>query len=190
VGLSLGGEVATLVGALDPRVALTVSAGFSPDMGVITYHGNHPCWRWLHADIREYVSTSDLQALIVPRPLVVETGAQDSTFSAFQPPFASDKQVERRTRAAYGRDVANFLHYLHDDRHHFRVGGLDALARGVPKDDVVFPAGVAGPKQGSIRVPVLTEPESPWSLRWQTDDRTTVVAPTLFDWIDQHLPRR
>ena len=190
VGLSLGGEVATLVGALDPRVALTVSAGFSPDMGVISYHGNHPCWRWLHADIREYVDTSDLQALIAPRPLVVETGAQDSTFSSFQPPFASDKQVVRRTRAAYGRDATNFLHYLHDDGHHFRVGGLDALASGVPKADILFPAGDANPEQRSVRAPVLIEPELPWSLRWQTDSRTTSVTPSLFDWIDQHLPPR
>jgi dienelactone hydrolase len=187
VGLSMGGEVATLVGALDPRAALTVSAGFSPDLGVIRYHGNHPCWRWLHADIREYVSTSDLQALIAPRPLVVEAGAKDTTFSSFQPPFASDKQVERRTRAAYGPDVASFLHYLHDDGHRFRVGGPDALASGVPKAEVVFPAKDAGPLQHSVRSPVLFEPESPWSLRWQTDSQTRIAAPTVFDWIDQHL---
>jgi len=190
VGLSLGGEVATWVGALDPRVAVTVSAGFSPDLGVISYHRNHPCWRWRHADIREYVGTSDLQALIAPRALVVETGARDSTFSAFPAPFAADKQVARRTRAAYGRDVANFLHYLHEGRHHFRVGGLDPLTSGVLKDDVVLPAGVAAPAQGSIRVPVLIEPESPWLVRWQMDRQTQVVAPTLFDWIDQHLPPR
>jgi dienelactone hydrolase len=189
-GLSMGGEVATLVGGLDPRVALTVSAGFSPDMGVITYHGNHPCWLWLRADIREYVSTSDLQALIAPRPLVVETGAEDPTFSAFQPPFASDKEVERRTRTAYGRDVANFLHYLHDDGHRFRMGGLDPLASGVPRADIVFPAGAGSLEQRGVRAPVLIEPDSPWSVRWQTDGRTTVVAPTLSDWIDQHLARR
>ena len=82
------------------------------------------------------------------------------------------------------------LYYLHDNRFHFRAGGLDALASGVPKAEVVFPSGDTGPEQQSVRAPVLIEPESPWSLRWQMDSRTRVVAPIVFDWIDQHLPQR
>ena len=66
------------------------------------YHGNHPCWRWLNADVREYVDTSDFYALTAPRPLIVETGKVDFTFSQFPQPFASDKQVLRRSRIAYG----------------------------------------------------------------------------------------
>lgn len=88
------------------------------------------------------------------------------------------------------RDVDNFLRYLHDDGHHFRVGGLDALASGVPKTDIVFPAGDVSPEQRSVRVPVLMEPESLWSQRWRMDSRTVAVVPTLFDWIDQRFAPR
>ncbi|HYS20003.1 MAG TPA: hypothetical protein VEO73_02830, partial [Gemmatimonadales bacterium] len=41
-GLSMGGEVASFVGALDPRVPVTVVAGFSPDLGVMLHNGSHP----------------------------------------------------------------------------------------------------------------------------------------------------
>lgn len=82
------------------------------------------------------------------------------------------------------------LYYLHDDRHHFRVGGVDALASGVPRAEVAFPAQDTGPLQRSVRSPVLFEPGSPWLLRWQMDSQTRVVAPIVFDGIDQHLPQR
>src|SRR5262249_34284560 len=73
-GISMGGEVTTLAGALDPRFSLSLPVGYSPDMGVMVYNGNHECWRWLNADIREYVDISDFYALTAPRPLIIETG--------------------------------------------------------------------------------------------------------------------
>ena len=70
-GISMGGEVTTWVGALDERFPVVIPAGFSPDLNVMAFHFNHDCWRWQHADVREYIDTSDLHALIAPRTLLV-----------------------------------------------------------------------------------------------------------------------
>jgi hypothetical protein len=166
-GLSMGGDISTLVAALDPRFAGCIPAGFSPDLDVVFAHGthNHPCWKWMHADMREYIDTGDLHALIAPRPLIVQTGRQDTTYSTISTPFASDKQVARRSRAAYGSDARNFVHYLHYDHHNYHVGD--------------FP-GNSYAKLG-VHVPLVTEPLIPFSLSWQTDANTVVIRPTLFD---------
>jgi hypothetical protein len=102
-GLSLGGEVATITAALDPRIVMATAAGYSPDMHVMDNYGNHPCYRWNNADIHEYVDVSDFEALIAPRPLVVETGLADGTFSPLATPWAADKQVTRRARRVRDR---------------------------------------------------------------------------------------
>jgi hypothetical protein len=182
-GLSMGGEVATLCGALDPRVSLVIPAAFSPDLRVLHYRKNHPCWRWQHADLLEYTSVSDWHALIAPRPLIIQSGKTDATYSAFQPPFAADKQILRRSRAAYGADAKQLVHYLHNARtgetpHQYRVG--DHLSS-QPGDAPV-----------GITQPVAHEPlpAAPWSWTWQRDEQTAAPAlkgaqtPTLFDYID------
>lgn len=182
-GLSLGGEIATIMGALDPHISLVISAGFAPDMQVMKYHGNHPCWQWMHADILEYLNTSDWHALIAPRPLLVETGLVDTTFSSFQPPFAADKQIMRRSKEIYGIESKYLIHYLHDAQpgeltHQYRVGDRLSTRPELP------PAGIAVP------VAIAPSPDEPWSRAWQSDGRTTVPPlggvqiPTLFDYID------
>lgn len=65
-GLSMGGEVASIVGAMDTRVWATVASGYSPDLNVIRHYHNHPCWQWHWADLTEYVEMSDYQALVAP----------------------------------------------------------------------------------------------------------------------------
>lgn len=164
VGLSMGGEIATLAGALDPRFAAVISSGFSPDVSVYHYR-HHGCWDWAHADLREYIDVSDYHALVAPRALVVQTGTRDLTYSVFSEPFASDKQVLRRSRAAFADVPEAVVHFLHDGAHSFQVGGLrlDAM-----------------PEKG-VTVPLLVAPDAPWSLSWQSDERTLRVAPTLFD---------
>lgn len=182
-GLSLGGEVATIFGALDPRVSLVISAGFSPDLAVMKYRKNHPCWQWLHADVVEYLNTSDLHALIAPRPLIVETGKTDATFSTFSPPFAADKQVIRKSRAAFGDEQGHLVHYLHDQTagesgHRYRVGDRRASPGQETRAGITLP---------TIDAPA---PEARWSLDWQCDAQTIIPdlagkeAPTLFDYID------
>jgi dienelactone hydrolase len=176
-GLSMGGEVAAIASALDPRVTMSIPAGYSPDMGVMmnyvngTTGRNHECWQWLNADIREYVDISDFFALTAPRPLVIETGRRDTTFSSFSAPFASDKQVARRTRVAYGGEIDNFVHYLHDSQHAFRVGDVGAVQR-----------------ERFVRVPNLTGPVTPHDFNWQLDGGTSVRAPSLYDLINSFFP--
>jgi dienelactone hydrolase len=166
-GISLGGEVTMIAGALDPRSQMSIPAGFSPDLGVMTYHGNHPCWQWMHADIREYVDPSDFYALTAPRPLIIETGKADFTFSQLHEPFAGDKQVSRRVRAAYGSEAYSFVHYLHYDEHHFHVGDVNPTYM----------------SESDVRLPVVIKPESLWSLAWQTDSQTFEPAGSLLDYV-------
>src|SRR5262249_24525007 len=151
-GLSMGGQITTMLGGLERRVAMSIPAAFSADLGVMIYHQNHPCWQWLNADIREYVDTSDFYALTAPRPLVVETGKADPTYSNFPQPFASDKQVLRRSRVAYGGESGNVVHYLHYDQHHYHVGDINPTR---------------GTERG-VRTPEAIEPTGPWSIEWQT----------------------
>lgn len=169
-GLSMGGEITTLAGALDTRFAMILPAGYSTDLGLLTYN-RHRCWQGLHSDLRDYVDLSDLHALIAPRPLLVETGKKDPVFSLRSDPFASDKQVARRTRAAYAESVDKFVHYLHYDIHHYHVGDLN------PSQST---------EQG-VRVPAVIEPEAPYSLSWQTNPDTVTDGSTLFDWVAAFL---
>jgi dienelactone hydrolase len=170
-GLSLGGEVATIAAALDPRFAMAIVAGYSPDLGVLKQRGAHPCWRWAKGDMREYIDVPDLFALIAPRPLVFETGKADFTVSP-RHPVAAQKQIARRARAAYGDDVKSFVHYLHEGGSRYRVGGKTA------RGDA--PEGVGTPDR--------IEPELPEFLAWQADTSTTQRWETLFDVIDSFLP--
>ena len=172
-GLSMGGEIATITAALDARVSVSVSSGFSPDLDVVMIHGNHPCWRWLHGDVREYVDASDLQALIASRPMIVETGKADATYSKFSAPFAGDKQVLRRTRVAYGGETGSIIHYLHYDGHHYHVGDVNPTHA----------------SERNVRVPEQIAPIQAWSQGWQTDGGTFALRGTLFDFVAFFLQR-
>ncbi|MCC6558899.1 MAG: hypothetical protein IT372_38720 [Polyangiaceae bacterium] len=159
-GLGLGAEVATWVAALDPRVGMLVAAGFAPDLGVMRHNGSHPCWRWTHGDVRDYIDVADLHALIAPRPLILESGRADGTQSRHG--VAMDKQVARRARAAWGAEAGRYVHYVHDGAAVFRVGGDRP-----------------GSRERGVRTPLLIEPRSPWSTDWQLDPTTEPRAGTL-----------
>ncbi|MFN7997151.1 MAG: hypothetical protein U0Q18_26285 [Bryobacteraceae bacterium] len=171
-GISMGGEVTGITGGLDPRLAMSIPVGYSPDEGVMLYHGNHTCWEWQHGDKREYIDTSDYFALTAPRPLLIEAGRVDPTFSSRNPPFSSDMQAARRNFASYGADAGKFHFYLHYDQHHYHVGGVNPTS----------------PTEQGVRVPDHPVPVQPWSLGWQTDSATHVVQPTLFDAINSLVP--
>ncbi len=164
-GLSLGAEVATYFAALDTRVDALVAASFSPDFAVMRYHGNHPCWRWRYGDLGEYIDASDLHGLVAPRITVVETGAVDTTFSHFSAPFAGDKQVLRRSRAAFDPDARWLFHDLHPGAHVFHAG-----------DPFVDLSAVRG-----LTVPLVVEPTQTERITWQTDSSTRALRATVFD---------
>lgn len=171
-GLSLGGEVTSYVAALDPRVAMAIPAGYSPDLSVLLLRGSHGCWQWNHADIREYLDTSDLHALIAPRPLVVETGKQDTTYSLRPASFAGDKQVLRRSRSAWSEAPERVIHYLHYDAHRFHVGALN----------------VARLTEPEVRTPKRVAPDDSGSTEWQIDPETVGTGSDLFAVISAALP--
>jgi dienelactone hydrolase len=172
-GLSMGGEIATIAAALDSRFSIVIPACWSPDAGVFYYTNinrnvpiYHPCGNWVYADNREYVDASDYHALIAPRPLIVQSGKEDTTYSRFfAPPFAGDKAVTRRSRTAYNNiDTDKFIHHLHNDGHVYRVGDINS-------------------REIHVRVPNIIAPRSLGDLGWQTDPGTIDTEKTLFDFI-------
>lgn len=171
-GLSMGAEVATLAGALDTRFAAVVPAGYAPDMTVIGWHGNHPCYLWNWGDPLDWYDVADLHALIAPRALLVEVGHRDDSFSDMTPPFSDAKEVTRRSRAAYADAADHFIVYLHPGPHEYRFGG-----------DTIDGATGLG-----ITVPALLGPQYDGDLSWASDDTINPVGRMLGDELQQFLP--
>jgi hypothetical protein len=73
-GLSLGGEMAMWLAAMDERVAATVSAGFLTVMDQMEQ--NH-CMCWKFDGLRELVDFADIYSLIAPRPLQCQNGLKE-----------------------------------------------------------------------------------------------------------------
>jgi len=169
-GLSMGGEVTAITAGLDPRIKMSIPAGYSPDMYVMDIFGNHPCYQWFRADIHEYVDVSDYLALTAPRLLLVQTGATDTIFSPLG--FPGDKQVVRRARAAYGADVAQIVHYLHHQGHEFHIGDIHPSDPSFPQD---------------IRATSKTGPSFSGDQSWQTDGTTFQRSPTLYHLMNETL---
>ena len=74
-GLSLGGEMAMWLGAMDPRIYGTVSSGFLTRMDQM--EKNH-CMCWKFPGLRELVDFADIFSLIAPRPLQCQNGIAES----------------------------------------------------------------------------------------------------------------
>jgi hypothetical protein len=74
-GLSLGGEMAMWLAAMDTRIRATVSSGFLTTMDQMEQ--NH-CMCWKLPGLRELVDYSDIYALIAPRPLQCQNGRGES----------------------------------------------------------------------------------------------------------------
>jgi dienelactone hydrolase len=172
-GLSMGAEVATFAGALDPRIKMVITAGFVPDLAVMSWHGNHACWQWTTSSPLDYFAVSDLHALIAPRPLIAESGTHDDEFSDLDPPFVAGKEVTRRSRTAYADVPSSFIFYLHDDQHAYHFG------------DVV--AGSTDPPL-YVTTPTITEPQSAGDLYWATDATTQSLGVTIVDQLLSALP--
>lgn len=70
-GLSLGGEMAMWLGAMDTRIAATVSCGFLTLMEQMEQ--NH-CMCWKFDGLRELVDFADIYAMTAPRALQCQNG--------------------------------------------------------------------------------------------------------------------
>jgi hypothetical protein len=73
-GLSLGGEMAMWLGAMDERVSAVVSAGFLTRMDQME-KGHCMCWKF--EGLRELVDWADVYSLIAPRPLQCQNGLKE-----------------------------------------------------------------------------------------------------------------
>ncbi|HSS38533.1 MAG TPA: hypothetical protein VLT58_07175, partial [Polyangia bacterium] len=169
VGLSMGGEIADWIAAMDARVGVALAAGSPSDLAIMRLHGNHPCWQWQRGDIREYVDPADLHALVAPRVLVRETGLADTTYSSAAAPFATSKEVVRRAQSAFDAAGGRLIHYLHFDGHAFHVGQFC-------------------PEHGTadgVTTPFLTGPGAlyPWSTTWEGDPGRSEIAPSIFTFL-------
>jgi hypothetical protein len=165
-GLSMGAEVTEIVSALDPRVTTAVPSGAPPDMALMVFHGNHPCWKWMHGDAVEFIDMSDYLALSAPRHVILESGKWDFVYSSFDTPYAVEKENAWRARVAYGDDAENFVHYLHSGGHQYRVGDSSDNS----------------PSPGYIQVPQrIAPPGVNRAVDWEVDGETVSLNKTLFD---------
>lgn len=91
-GLSLGGEMAMWLGAMDERISVTVSSGFLTTMNQMEQ--NH-CMCWKFHGLRELVDFADIYSLIAPRPLQCQNGLLEPA-SQFYVPLAREAMEEVR----------------------------------------------------------------------------------------------
>jgi esterase/lipase len=73
-GLSLGGEMAMWLGAMDQRIVATVSSGFLTKMDQME-KGHCMCWKF--PGLRELVDYADIYSLTAPRPLMCQNGLKE-----------------------------------------------------------------------------------------------------------------
>ncbi len=92
-GLSLGGEMTMWLGAMDERIAATVSSGFLTTMD--NMEQNH-CMCWKFEGLREVVDYADIYSLIAPRSLQCQNGLLEPP-SQFYVPLARQAMEEIRT---------------------------------------------------------------------------------------------
>jgi len=85
-GLSLGGEMAMWLGAMDMRIAATLSSGFLTRMDQM--ERNH-CMCWKFDGLRELVDFADIYSLTAPRALLCQNGLQEPP-SQFPVSLAAD----------------------------------------------------------------------------------------------------
>lgn len=81
-GLSLGGEMAMWLGAMDTRIRATVSSGFLTTMDQMEQ--NH-CMCWKLDGLREKVDYADIYSLIAPRALQCQNGLREGATDFWVP---------------------------------------------------------------------------------------------------------
>jgi hypothetical protein len=119
-GLSLGGEMAMWLGAMDTRIAATVSAGFLTVMDQMEQ--NH-CMCWKFDGLRELVDFADIYALTAPRPLQCQNGRKESE-TQFNVGLAEKALAE--IHPAYNDFNASdkLMHQIHDGGHEIALESM------------------------------------------------------------------
>ena len=122
-GLSLGGEMAMWLGAMDTRIAATASCGFLTKMDQME-HNHCPCWKF--DGLRDLVDFADIYSLTAPRALLCQNGLQEPP-SQFPAPLAAEALRETGLiYADYGRPQ-NAALLAHLEGHIINLPGLMAF---------------------------------------------------------------
>ncbi len=119
-GLSLGGEMAMWLAAMDERIAATVSSGFLTTMDQM--EKNH-CLCWKFDGLRELVDFADIYSLVAPRPLQCQNGMLEPP-TQFYVPLA--RQAMEEVRMIY-KDLGrpeNVVLNIHEGGHVIDLPGL------------------------------------------------------------------
>jgi len=95
-GLSLGGEMAMWLGAMDTRLAATLSAGFLTTVANMR-RGHCPCWEFPH--LTAHFDFADIYGLIAPRALCCQNGRKERAPGGF--PVAIAEKAMQEIKACY-----------------------------------------------------------------------------------------
>jgi predicted dienelactone hydrolase len=117
-GLSLGGEMAMWLAALDTRVAATVSSGFLTTMDNMR-QGHCMCWDF--PGLQRRFEFADIYSLIAPRPLQCQNGKLERLPGGFPIDLAEKAMVDisKAYQVAGARDAVQLV--IHEEGHVFDV---------------------------------------------------------------------
>ena len=119
-GLSLGGEMAMWLGAMDERIHATVSSGFLTKMDQMEQ--NH-CMCWKFPGLRELVDYADIYSLIAPRSLQCQNGLKEPP-DDFTVPLAREAMKEIEVIYKDFNRSGNVLLLAHEGAHEIDLPGL------------------------------------------------------------------
>jgi len=119
-GLSLGGEMAMWLGAMDTRVRATVSAGFLTRMDQM--EKNH-CMCCKFPGLRELADFPDLYAMTAPRALLCQNGLKEPA-SQFPVPLAREALAEIQPIYADLGCPGNLSFVAHEGAHEIDLPSL------------------------------------------------------------------
>ncbi|HOY56815.1 MAG TPA: alpha/beta hydrolase family protein [Verrucomicrobiota bacterium] len=145
-GLSLGGETTMYVAALDERLRLACSSGWLTTVDNMK-RGHCPCWNF--PGLEEHFDFADIFALVAPRLLVVELGAQERAPGGF--PVEIGRRAFERIQGAYAvfEAMSAVVFTVHEGGHVFVGRDFWPMLRrelGMPRTPV--PDSGAPPGQG------------------------------------------
>ena len=122
-GLSLGGEMAMWLGAMDERISASVSAGFLTRMDQMEV--NH-CLCWKFPGLRELVDYADIYSLTAPRPLLCQNGLREPPT---QFPVSLAREVLKEIKVIYSdmHIPENVSLLAHEGAHEIELSSLLAF---------------------------------------------------------------
>ncbi len=119
-GLSLGGEMAMWLGAMDTRINATLSSGFLTAMNQM--EKNH-CICWKFPGLRELADWADVYSLIAPRALLCQNGLKEPA-NDFTVPLAQKAMEEiKPIYTDYGKS-GNVALVAHEGAHEIDLESL------------------------------------------------------------------